>query len=279
MSGKKNEMAAPAAPVASGMAVHDYGKLKGKGFDQQTSADVAIPFLQLIQSNSPELDRTSPKYVPDARAGMFINTVTRKLYDGDKGVNIVPVDTSHVFIEWVPRDKGGGFRGTHAPNSKVVEEAKKAATGKPLTGKLPGPDGNDLVETFQMFAMILSSPDALEHDGLVLIPFTSTKIKEYRQNNFRLKAVKGDPPMFANRLRMISKPTKNLKGSFYVVELLPAVGKSPEESLLPMEHNGKLHPLLESGDKFLDAVRSGLTKVAYDSASDEPREPGSDGIF
>ena len=45
---------------------HNYGDHAGKGFQNQTQADIAMPFLNLLQAMSPEIDD-----VPGAKAGMI----------------------------------------------------------------------------------------------------------------------------------------------------------------------------------------------------------------
>lgn len=270
-----------AAPATGGgaLAVHSYGKdFAGMGFDKQTSADVAIPFLQLLQSNSPQCEKISPHFLKDARPGMFFNSVSKALYDGEKGVIVQPVDTAHVFGEWVPRDKGGGFRGVHQIDSPIVAAAKAKASGK-VAGKLPLENGNDLVETFQIYGRLLADLDSDEGAEGVLIPFASTKIKKYRQAMYRLRMVKGDAPLFAHRVRLVAVPEKNAKGSFFNVEILPA-RDSVERSMITAPADGEQpHPLLVSGLAFLKGVRGGLIKADYQSATEDGREPGSDDHF
>ena len=87
------------------MAAFDYGSHAAEGFENQTQEDLKIPFLSVLQSNSPQCDDEN---FPDARPGMIFNSVTEELADGKEGVVFVPATTDHVYTEWVPIDDGGG---------------------------------------------------------------------------------------------------------------------------------------------------------------------------
>lgn len=278
MAGKTTSKALTPPKAGGAIAPAEWGKMAGLGFDQMGSEDYAIPFLSLLQPLSPQCTKGKPEYLPAAAPGMIFNSVTGQLWDGEKGVIIVPVDRIHHYGEWVPRTKGGGFRGNHAVNAEVVLKAK-AAPGAGLNN-LKSPDGNDLVEAFQLFALLLDSPEATEATERVVISFNSTKIGKYKQGMARLAAVKGQHPLFAHRVRLISVPQTNAKGSFFNFEFKPALGDSPEKSLIaaPKAKDEAPHPILLAGFEFLQAIRGNKVKVDYEKQGG--REPGSDdGIF
>lgn len=250
------------------LAHPDYGDMSGQGFENQTTADMAIPFLGLIQKMSPQLDESDPAYIEGAKPGSLFNTITGDLYDGQSGVIVLPCATEHVFTEWVPRDKGGGFAGIHKLDSPVVAEAKKAGQ----FGRLTNPEnGNDLVETFYMYAMLLDGVDAVDYVTPVVIAFTSTKIKVYRKIMTQLRTVKlsPQPPLFAYRLRVSSVKDKNKHGEFANFRVEPALG-APIDSLVPPKLDGETHPLLIAGSKLKKAVASGAARAAHESQADQP---------
>ena len=79
-------------------------------------ADMAIPFLQVIQAQSPQVTEGDAQFIKEAVKGMLFNTVTKKCYDGrEEGVMIVPIKYKRSFIEWVRREDGGGFVAEHPP--------------------------------------------------------------------------------------------------------------------------------------------------------------------
>ena len=60
------------------------------GMDNMGAEDMALPFLRILGQLSPEVNKRDAKYVEGAEAGMIFNTVTKQVYDGEKGLNIVP---------------------------------------------------------------------------------------------------------------------------------------------------------------------------------------------
>lgn len=263
------------------LATYDYGEDAGAGYEGTSSADFAIPFLSVLQTNSPECEKAHDRYLEAAEAGMLMDTVSRELIDGDEGVVIVPCLTSHVFTEWVPRDEGGGggggFRGVHETDSDIVKRCR--AEAKDGFAKLPTGDGTELIETFYIFALRLDEEgDAV---GFFMIPFTSTKIKVYRKFMQRLRQVKGNPPLFANRVRISSVPDSNKKGNFYNFKLEAAVDDDLVASLIPpVDDNGEPSPIIAAAKQFKEQIAKGAVRGAYESVeSSGDDEASGDGVF
>ena len=55
------------------------------GFEGMGQEDFALPFLRLLTNTSPEVGE-----VDGAMPGMVFNTVTGELYDGKKGLTVIP---------------------------------------------------------------------------------------------------------------------------------------------------------------------------------------------
>ena len=75
----------------------------GTGLEDTTTEDFAIPFIRVLQPTSPQLQKADGKHIPGASAGDLYNTVTNELYDGEKGVSVVPCAYNKKYIEWIPR--------------------------------------------------------------------------------------------------------------------------------------------------------------------------------
>jgi hypothetical protein len=245
------------------LATYDYGDHAGAGFDNVTKEDIAIPFLTLLQKMSPELDS-----VDGAKAGMILNTVTNEVSDT---IRFVPAITRQTFVEWVPRDEGGGIVGEHDRNSDVVKKAKAEVGG---FGKMKV-GGNDLVETFYVYGVVLDEDDAPV--GMGVIAMTSTKITVYkkqlitRYNTFQINQPDGSrvsPPLFAHRLLIGSVLEKRPKGDSYNFTISPANG-SIKESLLPPDH-----PAFLAGADLRDLILSGRAREATESVSVEGEDDG-----
>jgi len=189
---------------------YDYGDHLGAGFEDTTTEDFAMPFLGILQDLSPAVKDGT---VEGAKIGMFINTATNELYNGEKGIRAIPCFRQRKFIEWVPRKEGGGYVAEYAPEDPVVKKAKDESNefGKFKVGT------NDLVETFIAYWILLAE-DRDELTSQVVTSFKSMNIKKYK--NFMTTAnqirIQGKPaPIFSHvyRLRTVSETKPG--GTFY----------------------------------------------------------------
>lgn len=255
------------------MAVYDYGDDAGVGIDDIGRDEMAIPFIGILQSNNGEILPVKKGGIEGAEVGMLINTVTKEVFDGDKGLLFVPSARAHEYVEWVPRSKGGGFVGIHSVGSEVVAEAMSRAQAENADfGKFTTPDGNDLVETYYLYGVILDD-DGIP-TGIGVIAFTSTKIKKYKHLNTRLKSIKGRPSLFAIQLRICTVPDSNKKGDFINFDIQFAVDNTGTLSLL--DPNSEAYA---SAKVLRDGIASGEAKADYASTDNDSAVGGDDAAF
>ncbi len=208
-------------PSANALALNDqYADFAGAGFENQTSDDYSIPFISILQALSPQVAENAA-----LRQGMLINTVTGEIFDGTKGIAYVPATTQHLFVEWKPRDQGGGFVAVHQPGSDVVKasQANAQERGASFGDFKTAPydkTSNELIETFYVYGV------AIADDGSsieAVLAFTSMKIKKYKGWQTKAKTIqialpdgrRIPAPLFAHRYRLKTVQEKNTKGSFY----------------------------------------------------------------
>lgn len=268
-------------PAVSGS--YDYGDDSGAGFEGTKSSDLSVPFLAILQSNSPQVVDKDPK---GCESGMLFNTVTRQTWIGEganaEGVAFIPCYKEQVYVEWVPRTDGGGMVQMHDPNGEVVKEAIEANDGKTF-GKLHCPDSrsdakdgamNDLVETFYVYGLFLDV-DGVSTVGFGVLSFTSTKIKPYRDWITAMYTLKGRPPIFSNRAIIRTVKQKNDSGTFFNYRIDP-FGKTWTESLINPVQNADL---LNEARDFSVMVMSGMAKADFASqhaAAGSTDSPDSD---
>lgn len=276
---KNKDLAAPIDAATELAMVETYGEMEGEGWENQTSDDIAIPFLGVLQALSPEVTDGDPKRLEGAKPGQLINTLTQELIEGDKGIHIIPCLTDHVFVEWVPRDKGGGYVAAFAHDSPEVKQAKEESK---KFGEYKRGD-NDLIETFYMYALLLGAdPDAPEATTPIIVPFTGSKIKVYKKamtplNMFQLRSVDGDgkdrkikPPMFSHRLHITVFDDKNRANQPFKNLVMKSSKGSVLDSLVPPLVEEDRNPLLTQGQDFRQSIKDGVAKAAYDSITSEP---------
>lgn len=266
MGVKSGTEVAARASTAVGQVI-DYGEYAGAGFEHQTRDDIAIPFIAVLQALSPQLEK-----LEGAKAGMLINTVTEELFKGDEGLLFVPAVTQHVYVEWVPRAKGGGFVAIHEINSDVVKQAlaESKEFGKLRVGE------NDLMETFYVYGVLVDEEQPL---SMAVLAFTSTKIKVYKKFNTKVRTHlvptadgrRVNPPLFANLTRIKSFKDKNPKGEFFNFELVPAHGDLKSSLLPPTD------PRFVAAVDCKKLVESGAARAAFESQAAGGGEDGEDG--
>ena len=272
-------------PETQAIEVFDYGDDAGQGFENQDMSDRKLPIIELLQSNSPEVAESKGK----VWAGMFRNTVTGEFYEE---VFFTPAITDHCWTEWIGRDDGGGFRGRHRKDHKIVAEAVARNDGRAIgklkvpqpadakTGK-PQPD-HELVESFEIYGIVYDKTG--EVMGFAMIPFTSTKIKIYRAWNSAIgnfaptingkKLSPGQVPIFAHRVKMTSESETKGTNTYMVPVLSPAEGGDDlKNSLLP-----KNDPRYVAAKKLHDDVLAGLAKSAYETTKQDPGVDPESGV-
>jgi hypothetical protein len=74
-----------------------------------SAEQMTTPFLNILQALSPQVTRGKAEFIKEAQAGQLFNSVTKELYDGEVGINVILSNFKESYIEWVPRNKGGGF--------------------------------------------------------------------------------------------------------------------------------------------------------------------------
>jgi hypothetical protein len=237
--------------------VYDYGQDAGAGFEGVSNKDLSIPFIAVLQSNSPMVVDEAE----GAKPGLLVNTVTGELISGETGVVFQPCHTEDKFVEWVPRDQGGGgggFVAAYDPTDPAIKDVLSSRDGN--TGKIILENGNELVETKYAYGLTLNA-DGSEVTGFAAVAFTSTKIKPYRDWKTSMYMIKGKPPLFANRCILRTTKQKNNKGTFYNFEIKP-LRDNWVSSLIDPKTEAEL---LVQAKTFREMVMSGAAKAAFDT--------------
>jgi hypothetical protein len=246
-------------PKGGEVAAYDYSAFADQGFESHTRDDYAVPFLGVLQSNSPLVESNA-----SARPGMLVNTVTQQLYDGKEGILFIPVHTQHNVLEWKPRNLGGGFVAAHTMDSDLVQKAKEEQEfGKWKTVK-GDEKSNDLIETQSVYGVFVNEHGSAEQ---MIISFSSTKIRKYKAWMTKARTVqiplpngrKINAPLFAHKYRITSVGEKNAKGSFYNFDI-NFDGGSSKACLLPTND-----PLFQAAVAFHELLKDGSINVAYDT--------------
>jgi len=203
---QRTEIAHPQGPPIDYAA--DAGDL---GFGQQ---DLVVPFIRILQSNSPQLARGNAKYIPSARAGDFYNTVTQDVFSGEEGIYVLPIVFQRSYTEWTPRNEGGGLVADHGSDASILRECSRDDKNRYWTQR-----GTIVQEAGHYFSFQVDV--ATGQYTMAVIPFTSTQWKKARTWNtlmsgMMVKTPQGMKPlpMFANVYHLTTVGESNDSGDW-----------------------------------------------------------------
>jgi hypothetical protein len=229
-------------------AIVDLEADAGAGFERADADAFAIPMLRVIQSNSPQVNDDKPEYIPGAIAGMLLNTATKEVYDGKIGVEVIVCDYERQFIQWGPRDAGGGLVAIHTPAAAASIRTEKNDKGKDIVIGT-----QDALEDTRKHPVIVILPNGNVFPAMMAL--SSTQIKKSKMimsimDNFKIEGKNGKftPPMFYHRWKITTLGESNAKGDWKGLKI---------ERVGDCSNDPKLYNLAKD---FQRQVRAGLVK-------------------
>jgi hypothetical protein len=213
------------------LAVNMFEADADKGSQNMGQDDLALPFLKVLGQLSPEINKRDGKYVEGAEPGMILNTVTNEIFDGAKGIDVLPVFYERKYVEWQDRgDSKGAPVAIHNAESDIVSTTTR---DKSYKDRLP--NGNYLENTANHFVVVLGkSPQS------ALISMKSTQLKISRKWNSMMMGIKLQgkngmftPPTYSHIYKLKTTQMSNDKGTWFgwdVSKVGPIEDKSVYES-------------------------------------------------
>ena len=193
----------------------DFEQDAHSGFEGMGQEDFALPFLRLLTNTSPEVGE-----IDGAMPGMIINSVSSQLYDGKKGLTVIPCAYVRQYIEWAPRGSGSGApQAIYPATSDILSRTHR----EPGDNKDYLDNGNYIENTANHYVMIVGE------DGIpnpALITMKSTQLKKSRKWNSMMMSTKlmgangpYTPPMYSHLYRLTTQAESNDKGKWYGWEI------------------------------------------------------------
>jgi len=186
----------------------------GKGTQNITQEDLALPFLKVLMPLSPEVNKMDGKYVEGAEPGMIFNSVTKELYDGAKGINVLPCHYLKQYVEWQDRGTSTGAPvAIHKANSDIVSTTTRDKSWKDRL-----PNGNYLETTANHFVVILG--DAPQ-TALISMKSTSLSVSRKWLTTMQTLLLQGkngklfSPPTYSHIYNLKTVQMSNDKGTWF----------------------------------------------------------------
>ena len=143
----------------------------GLGMENLGQEDLALPFLKIVDGNSPILTLND-----NAKVGDMYNHATNRIYG--KHIKVVPCAYQRRFLEWKPRGQGSGApENIYKPDDPrpIVKRDQNDNKDYVVDG-----GGSYLEETHQHFVIIVNEDGSRE---TALIAMKSTQLKKSRKWN------------------------------------------------------------------------------------------------
>ena len=211
--------------------------------------DFALPFLRLLTNTSPEVGE-----IDGALPGMIYNSVTGQLYDGKKGISVIPCAYVRQYIEWAPRGSGSGAPIHIYPSTSDILSRTHREPGE---NKDYLDNGNYIENTANHYVMVINDSGLPEP---ALITMKSTQLKKSRKWNSMLMSTKMmgkngpfTPPMYSHLYRLSTQAESNDKGKWFGWEV---------EKIGPVEDMNAY----TAAKSFATQINSGDVKVKHEHA-------------
>ena len=191
------------------------------GFENIDQESLALPILKLLQNGSGEAQKRNANYVEGAEPGMFFNTVTRKLYNGDKGIQVIPCHYRLEYQEWADFGTGSGRpENIYPASSDILSKTTKDANGKDRL-----PNGHYIQKTSQHFVIITDDKSA----ETALISMYSSQSKVSRKWNSMMMSITKNgkdgpytPPPFSHYYKISSVENTGKGNQWYGYNIVKA---------------------------------------------------------
>lgn len=256
--------------------VYDYGDDAGAGFENITSQDSLMPMLDILDFKSAEVIDGEGSFKP---GDMIIRTLG-ETFNGKKGVILVPSYVQVKFVQWRPKDQGGGVVAQYDPSDDFVRQVKEACNwegfGKmKVNGRLDDKTADDLVETKYVYG-VLGVPGAgadnweIEETRHIVVPFASTRIAAFRSMVAKAKVLVPRPDgrkepaaLFAHSYRLKTTLVDKGGNKWFTYDISFNGANATEARLDPRS------AIFDEARSVYQLVKAGLAKVDTSKADRE----------
>ena len=243
---------------SAGLPANMFEDDAAKGLGAIGQEDLALPFLKILGQLSPEVNKRDGKYVEGAEPGMIYNSVSGELYDGVKGINVIPCFYKLEYIEWKDRGEGlGAPVAIYDSSSDIMSKTKPDANYKDRL-----PNGNYIEKTASHFVIVTG-----DSPSTALISMKSTQLKISRKWNSMMSGIKMKgangmftPASFSHIYKLKTTQMSNDKGTWFGWEV-SKVG--------PVTDKG----LYDQAKGFSDSISKGSVKAKH--GEDKPKDQAS----
>lgn len=180
------------------------------GLEESTS----LPLINVIQQLSPQFNQDDEKYIEGSKVGDMFFAPTGQILQ--QPISFIPTAFRTMYVEWKPKDQGGGIVGTH-PLSIVSSPDYKQGVKAQYDEWL---NDNELKKTTYVLGFM--DLDGTSTECMIAFVSTGQKVARLLQKNIRNFRYDGKfkdvpPAVFARSWDLTTVREKNAKGQSYYV--------------------------------------------------------------
>jgi len=208
----KNETDIAVRNTAGALSSNLFEADANKGAQNIQQDDLALPFLKVLGHLSPEINKQHAKYIEGAQTGMIINSVTKELFKGEEGIDVLPVFYKRQYIEWQDRGASMGAPVNIYEASDTLPQTQRSKDNKDRLA-----NGNYLETTASHFVILLGKTPTT-----ALISMKATQLKVSRTWNSLMMGIKLQgknglftPPTYSHIYNLKAVQMSNDKGTWF----------------------------------------------------------------
>ena len=257
--GQSNEVANK--KTAGAVANINIEQFADAGFENVDSKSLALPFLKVLGQLSPQVTQGDSQFIPEARAGMIYNTVTDELFDGAKGITVVPCYYKLEYIEWKDREKGAVAPvNVYTSDSDIMSKTTRGDDGKDRLE-----NGKYIEETASHYVLIVEP----EKTSTALLTMKSTQRKKSKKWNSMMMSLRQKrksgagffkPAPFTQKYSLKTVLEKNNLGSWFGWEIEHVGGVDSEE-------------VMKAAFDFYESCKKGAVRVNHNKEEQAAKTP------
>ena len=190
---------------------------EGAGVNFDVS-EMEIPYVRLAHPMSEAMQKAKPAFIKELRAGEIYNTITKQIWDPEKGITVIPVHQETIYAF---KTDAGGYERYNLSDPKLQPLLKRVKRdgAKEWVMDAGGNVEGELVKSDNFYCMILNEDGTTQK---AVIDFRSTGLKVSRRWKTQIAMQKAPdsqgnmrtPPLFGIMWNFTGIDESNDRGSW-----------------------------------------------------------------
>ena len=149
---------------------------EGAGVDFNVN-DMEVPFVRLAHPMSDVMNKTKPSFMKELRSGEIYNSVTKQIWDPEKGITVVPVHQETIYTHKMDEKIIGRYTMADTELATLLKRVTREGA-KEYVRDANGHIESELVKSDNFYCVIIDEDGSTQK---AIIDFRSTGLKVSRR--------------------------------------------------------------------------------------------------